>query len=534
MRAQQGTWRHGLSVFASACGHVIVLLALLVAGGHAALAESLSEALASAYMNDPRIDAAISTLRATDESLAVAQSGYRPTVSVNADVDSQRLETEQLSAFSSRTVGGQADGTSHPKGWTIQAQESLFDGYQTVSQVRKADANIRAQREILRNTEQQVLLEAVRAYVNVVRDRAIVKLRQSNVDVLSQELKATEERFAVGEVTKTDVAQAKARLAGAISAREAAEGNRRASEGDFERVIGHAPGVLEVPRPAEHLQPRSLDEAIGIGQSEHPSIASALFQEEAAKHNVDQVYGQMLPSVQLSAQFQQRFDTTTVQEKFEQGQLIARLTVPIYQGGQVAAEVRQAKHQRFSALESIETARLQVRSDVTSTWSQLVSARAQLQSDKVQVESTRIAFDGVKEEEKVGQRTLIDVLDAEQEYLNAQVSLVSDQRDLVFAAYSLVSAVGRLSPSDLGLGTQPYDVEPHYDEVNGKWGGLTIEEDEAFTGKDEPPAPGDISWEPTAVTVDPPEDPNGPVDTSSTTELPKVHGTASWQVTRSK
>lgn len=532
MRAVHGTWRQLQLVLASACSY-ITITALLAVGP--AKAETIQQALASAYRNDPRISSAISQLRAVDESLARAQSGYRPTIFGTADIAAQRVETEQRAFGRPGTVGGAADGESHPKSWSIQASQNLFDGYRTVNGVRQADANIRAQRETLRDTEQRVLLEAVRAFANVIRDRAIVRLRENNVEVLTKELRATEERFAVGEVTKTDVAQARARRAGAISALDLAKANVRASEADYQRVIGHMPGMLEIPDQAKRL-PTSQQEAIEVGQSEHPAIVRALFLEEAARHNIELIYGQLLPELRFDATFQQRFDSSTVQEKFEQAQLLARLTIPLYQGGEIAAQVRQAKHQRQSALQDIETARLQVRADVVATWSQLVAARAQLESDNIQVESTRIALEGVREEEKVGQRTLLDVLDAEQEYLNAQVNRVATQRDLVVAGYTVLAAIGRLSTIELGLGEEVYDAEEHYDEVNGKWIGVAIEEEQMVTGSITPPGEAEpmLPYWSTAVQEaekEPEPDPTVIVDTNDPPETP-AHRSTTWETGR--
>ena len=241
-------------------------------------------------------------------------------------------------------------------------------------------------------------------------------------------------------------------------------------------------GALSEPGIPTHLIPYSLEEAIGLGQSQNPDVIAAAYLEEAAVHNIKRVEAFMLPQVQVDASFTERFDPSPVVKRSETAQIFARMSVPFYQGGQVAAQVRGAKEQRHSRLEDIETARLQVRSDVITAWSQYDAAKAQLVSDRVQVDATRIALEGVREEEKVGQRTLLDVLNAEQEFLNAKVSLAGTERDEVVAAFSLISAVGRLSFEDLGLQTDPYDVESHYREVNGKAWGITIEREEGYEG----------------------------------------------------
>lgn len=439
----------------------------------AARAETLFEALAATYTSNPAINAERARVRARDEDIARAQSGYRPTISGQADVGSQRTETDP---------GSRADGTVHPRSVTLSLSQPIFDGYQTVYGVREAESSVLAQREVLRGIELQTLLDGVTVYVNVIRDQAIVRLRQSNVAVLSEQLSGTEERFAVGEVTKTDVAQARARRAGAVSALELAKSNVRSSIGEYIRIVGHAPGSLQDPRPIDHLLPATLDEAIATGMAEDPDVVSAAFREQASRHTIKRIEGESLPQVRVDALFQERLDPSLLVERQELAQIFARLTVPFYQGGEISARVRQAKQERQGQIEDIEQARVQARSRVVTAWSRLVAARAQLQSDQVQVEATQTALDGVREEEKVGQRTLLDVLDAQQENLDAQVRLVSTRRDLIVAAYSLYAATGRLTASDLGLGVGLYDVEEHFRQTNGKWWGFTIEREDGYSG----------------------------------------------------
>ncbi|MEZ5924547.1 MAG: TolC family outer membrane protein [Hyphomicrobiaceae bacterium] len=458
----------------------LVLAAGLVAGPVSASAETLGEALASAYASNPRINAERARLRATDEELAKAQSGYRPTLFGTADwFMYQRTETEP------RGLASQNDGILNPKVITLNAQQQLYSGGRIVNTVRQADAVILASREQLRGVEQQLFLDGVTAYVNVIRDQEIFRLRQSNVEVLSQELKATEERFAVGEVTKTDVAQARARRAASVSALDLSKANLRSSIADYERVTGHPPTALEEPSARTDLIPAGVEEAIRIGESEHPDVIAAAFFERAAGFAIKTIEGELLPDLRLEATYTDRIDPTRTVDRQEQGAIVARLTVPFYQGGEVQARIRQAKEERVGRLEDIEQARVQVRAQVSSAWSQYVAAQAQIESDRVQVEAAQIALDGVREEEKVGQRTLLDVLDAEQERLNARVQLVTTERNLIVASYSLLASMGRLTATDLSLPTPKYDVEQNYDEVNGKWWGTTIEREEGYEGSTE-------------------------------------------------
>jgi outer membrane protein len=443
----------------------LVVLALLGFGAPPAAAETLPQALASAYRYNPSLDSQRAQLRATDEGVAIANSGYRPNISANADVGVEHSETRPSS---------NSNGTTNPRGYSLSLVQPLFTGFRTTYGVKVAEANVRSGREVLRDTERSVLLEAVTAYMDVVRDQAVVRLQENNVTVLSRELKATEDRFAVGEVTRTDVAQAQARRAGSISALDLAKANLKSSRAAYERIIGHPPSNVADPGPPEGQIPRSLEASLAAGEQENALIISALYQEEAARHTVDQIRGELLPSAQLEATWSERFDPSRNLDESENGSVVGRVNVPIYQGGQVSARVRQAKHTHVARLQQVELVRTQVREAVIAAWSQYQAARAQVQSDKTQVQANQTALAGVREEEKVGQRTLIDVLNAEQELLNAQVQLVTDQRNLVVTGYAVLSAIGRLEAARIGVANEVYDPELHYQEVRRKWYGLSI------------------------------------------------------------
>ncbi|HKZ95831.1 MAG TPA: TolC family outer membrane protein [Hyphomicrobiaceae bacterium] len=430
-----------------------------------AAAESLNEALASAYQYNPRLDAERARLRATDEEVARAMSGFRPVITGNADLNMQHTN---------RRPDDIGEGTIYPKGYSVDLVQPVFRGFQTINAVSESEANVRAGRETLRNVEQSVLLEAVTAYVDVVRDQAVVRLRENNVNVLSRELKATEDRFAVGEVTRTDVAQSQARRAGSVSFLDLARANLKISRAAFERVVGHPPSDLVEPGLRGIRLPQSLEDAIAIGSGENPNVVNALYREQAARYSVDRIRGELLPQVQLEASYEDRFDTTKFIDENETTTVTGRLSVPIYEGGEVRARVRQAKQVQVSLLQEIEQARSETEASVTSAWSQLMAARAQLVSDKVQVEANTTALAGVREEERVGQRTLLDVLDAELELLNSQVLLVTTQRNIIVNTYTVLSAIGRLDVLNLGVAPSVYDPSAHYEEVRRKWFGISI------------------------------------------------------------
>jgi len=444
---------------------LLALTTSLVAVPATGSAETLRQALSSTYKYNPRIDAERARLRATDEEVARANSGYRPQIGFSADVGVEHNETHP-SALS--------NGTTNPRGYTVGLVQPLFTGFQTRNAVGEAESGVRAGRENLRDVERQVLLEAVAAYMDVVRDQAVVRLQENNVAVLTRELKATRDRFAVGEVTRTDVAQAEARRAGAISSLDLARANLKTSRATYERVIGNPPNNLRDPGPPDHYLPKSLGEATAIAEQENALIVGALYREQAARYTVDRIRGELLPSAELEANWTDRYDSGRFTDRNETGSVTGRVTVPIYQGGEVAARVRQAKHIHVSRLQEIEQVRTEVREAVIAAWSQLQAARAQVQSDRTQVEANQTALTGVREEEKVGQRTLLDVLNAEQELLNAQVQQVTDERNLVVAGYAVISAIGRLDANRLEVASYVYDPELHYEEVRRKWWGVSI------------------------------------------------------------
>ena len=469
---QRDVVRHRAGVISRPALAICVAFGML--GGGGVKAEDLSAALASAYRANPGLEAERARLRASDEEVPRAKSGYRPRVTGNADAGVRHSNTNPPL---------RSDGKTRPRGFDVQVTQPVFRGFRTVNAVREAEANVRAARASLRSIEQTTLLEGVTAYVDVIRDQAIVRLRQNNVRVLSKELRATKDRFNVGEVTRTDVAQARARRAGAVSQLDLAKANLRSSRAEYERVIGHPPSGLIEPQPLDARLPRSLSEALEIAQAENPNVISAAFLEQAARHAVDRIHGEFLPEVNLEAEYQRRYNSSRVVRDTESASITGRVTVPLYQAGDVSARVRQAKQTAEGRLRDIEQARVRARADVVSAWSRLISARAKLVSDRIQVSANQTALTGVRKEEEVGQRTLLDVLDAEQELLDAQVQLAITRRDLVVASYSVLSAVGRLTAADLSLPVAIYDNESYYRLVREKWWGVTVTRDAGYVAE---------------------------------------------------
>lgn len=430
-----------------------------------AQAESLKQALTSAYMTNPGLDAQRASLRASDEEVPRAKAGYRPTISGSGDASV---------AHSNTSPSGAGDGETHSKGVGLSMSQPLFRGFRVFNSVNVAEASVRAAREALRLTEQTTLTEAIAAYNDVVRDQAILRVRENNVKVLTNELRATQERFAVGEVTKTDVAQAQARRAGSLSALDLAKSNLRTSLGNYERTIGHPAGQVVEPPPLEKALPKSLNEAIQIALAEHPSVVQTVYNEQVARHQIDLIRGELLPTVSMDASYAHRYEPSRTIDQSETTTVTGRVAWQFWNGGEVESRIRQAKHTAVSRLQQIEQAKAVVQGNVVAAWSTLIATRAAVISDLQQVESNRTALAGVREEEKVGQRTLLDVLNAEQELLNSEVTLFTDKRNLVVASYGVLNAVGRLNSVELKLNSNVYDETAHYDEVKRKVFGTGI------------------------------------------------------------
>jgi outer membrane protein len=430
-----------------------------------AVAETLREALAHAYRANPRLDAERARLRATDEDVPRAKAGFRPQINGSVDTSKQRFETDPKN-FN--------NGDTRPWGYSVTLSQSVFSGFTTTNAVNEAEADVRAGREQLRTVEQQVLVEAVTAYADVVRDTRVVKLREANVAALSRLVEATEARRAVREVTRTDVAQAQARRARSVSQLDGARSSLKASQAAFEKVVGRPPQALSPPTPPGRHLPRTLDEALGIAEKESPVVVGALYREQAARFTVGRIRGELLPEVKLKASYGKRFDPTRTIDEQEQASVAGRVSVPFYDGGETSARVRQAKHTHVSRLQEVEQARTEAQAGTTQAWARFAAARAQIKSDTAQVEANRIAVEGVREEERAGQRSLLDVLNAEQELLDAEVALANSRREMIVASYTLLSQIGRMSAVELDLVEGAYDPVAHYEEVRSKWFGIDI------------------------------------------------------------
>jgi outer membrane protein len=444
-----------------------------------ARADSIAQSLALTYSTNPQLSAERARLRSVDEQLAIAQSGYRPTVNGAADVTYTNQQTSPSSA---------GDGPNVSKGYSVTLNQPLYSGGRTKASVSEADATIRSNRENLRAIENSVLFDAVTAHMNVIRDRALVRVNDANIEVLERQLQQSQARFTAGELTKTDVEQARASLAAGQSALELARGNLQASEAFYLQVVGKPANGIKDARPPERMLPRSLKDAIATAIEEAPTVLANAYAEQASLHSVDRIFSQLLPQVDLTASFSDRLDPSPFVDRSTTTTITTQVTIPIYDAGSVRAQVRQAKELRQGRLYDIAQAREVARQSVVAAWASLTSTRAQITSQQIQVEASQTALTGVRAEEQVGQRTQLDILDAEQTLLNARTNLISSRRDLVVNAYRVIAATGRLTATDLSLGVEPYDVELHYSETNGRAWGIRIEREEGYAGA-LPPAP---------------------------------------------
>jgi TolC family type I secretion outer membrane protein len=443
----------------------------VVSAGQTAWAQTLKEALIKAYQTNPSLEAERARLRATDEGVAQALSNWRPTVSVSGDAGVTNSET------TIKTTGRTTDSTLHPRGASLSVSQNVFRGGRTLAATSRAENQIKADRARLSSIEQTVLLETVTAYVNVVRDQAIVELNFNNERVLQRQLEATQDRFRVGEVTRTDVSQAESRLSRAQADRIRAEGNLIQSRAAFRTAIGELPKNLEAPDPID-ISLTSEEEAVTRAREQSYTVLQAKYTEDVARDQIDEVFGEMLPSVSVTGELSRRDELSSTIEDQDSASITGRVSIPLYQSGGVASRVRAAKQTAGQRRNEYLTAVRDAVEGATQAWESLQTARAQIDAFAAEVRSADIALEGVKQEALVGSRTVLDVLDAEQELLDARVSLVTAQRDLVVATYSLRAVVGNLTAGKLGLEIELYDPTRHYEDTRGRWFGIGIEGEE--------------------------------------------------------
>jgi len=437
------------------------VLASLGLAGPSASAQSLEEAMAKAYQDNPTLQSRRAQLRAIDEGVPQALSGWRPSVELSGAVSGLRTRQNLNPRNDTRTT----------RSLQLEIRQNLYNGGSTEADVAAAEADVLAERARLLSTEQTVLFDAVSAYMDVVRDQAVFALNEQNERRLRRQLEATRDRFEVGEVTRTDVAQAESRLSRASSDRIRAAGNLEVSRAAYERVVGAPPGELEQPTGLVEL-PGSRGEAVELASARNPDVSATIYDRRSALSVIDSQVGDLLPDLDLIGTASHNRKTVSTDSEQNDLRLTAELTVPIYQQGFETSEVRAAKQRARQALDDIEEARRAATEDATSAWETYRTSLAEIEAIREEVRAAEIALEGVQQEATVGQRTVLDVLDAEQELLDARVSLVEAERDLLVARYDLLVAVGGMTARDLGLAVDYYDPYGHYGAVRDQFWGL--------------------------------------------------------------
>ncbi len=438
-------------------------------------AEDLFSVLGQTYQTNPTLLSAQAYLRSIDENIAIAKSSWRPSLALTADA----TYTEQKFKDYPSEAGSMPDkytNDSYEAGAVLS--QNLFEGFKTQNSIKYAESLALAGLANLTNTEQEVLLSAAVAYVDLQKERSILDLQINQEQVLRRHLQSYEKRFEVGDLTKTDVAQAKARLQGAITDRITAEGNVQTAIANYVKIVGSQPPKNTAVNDLSKLIPQSLDTCLKITEKNNPMIILAQNNYESSQYNTDIRKGDLMPVLNLNAGFgyQHKQPIPQIKDDYD-GQYAsvgAKLTIPLYQGGGEYARIRQAKQLQDQAFIQIQETKRAVIKMTTEAWDIMTATKASIDSVKAQIEASKLALDGTIRESEVGSRTVLDVLNAEQEYLTYQTQLVEVNRNLLVSKLNLLSAMGKLTHQGLNLKVEKYDPLVYKDKSQNKWIGTTI------------------------------------------------------------
>jgi outer membrane protein len=432
-----------------------------------AYAETLNEALISAYQSNPQLNASRAQQRATDENVPQALAGYRPQIVASLSAALQPVRN----LLPDNTVQ-----TATLKPWTIgvTVTQNLFNGFKTANSVRVAEFQVLSGREALRNVGQGVLLDAVTAYMNVIANQALLETQRSNVTFLRETLSITKKRLDAGDVTPTDTAQAEARLSRGLADLNAAEVAFESSRAIYTQVIGNLPGNLAPAQTVDRFVPRTRQETLDTTIRENPAVVAASYDVDVATTSIGVAESSLLPQANVVGNISRSFDgdINLGTKRNDQATLAGQLTVPIYDGGTAASQTRQAKETAVQSRLVLEQVRNQARTAAISAWISSEGTKVALAAAETEVKSAAIALQGVRREAQAGQRTTIDVLNSQQDLTAAKSRQILAQRDRVIASYTLLSAIGRLDVRTLGLNTPDYLPEVHYHQVRDAWHGL--------------------------------------------------------------
>jgi outer membrane protein len=433
----------------------------------AAYAESLPEALAKAYQTNPQLNAERARQRATDENVPQALAGYRPQIVASLSAGLQAVRD---------LLPNNVIQSANLKPWQIgvTVTQTLFNGFKTANSVRVAELQVRSGREALRNVGQGVLLDAVTAYTNVLANQSLVEAQRANVAFLQETLGITQKRLNAGDVTPTDTAQAEARLSRGRADLNAAEVNLAVSQATYAQVIGNPPAQLRSAETVDRYLPRSRDDATGLAFKEHPAVMAAGFDVDVASTTIRVAESSLMPTITLQGSASRSKDNDPTLGTFgtDQASVTGQLTQPIYDGGTADSQTRQAKEVAAQSRLVLDQVRNQARTAAIGAWVANEGAKVAVAASESEVRAATVALQGVQKEAAGGQRTTVDVLNSQQDLVQAKARLIGAQRDRVIASYTLLSAIGRLDVKTLALNTPDYLPEVHYHQVRDAWHGL--------------------------------------------------------------
>ena len=423
-----------------------------------------------AYQHNPSLEAQRASLRAVDEQVSQALSNWRPSIDATASAGKTYQYTPELAPFQNPNFSGTE------RSYGAQVKQPLFRGFRTVAETEAAEKRVLAGRAKLESAEQQLFLDTASAYLGVLRDEAVLELERRHETVLEDKLKETGERSTAGELTGTDVRQAESRLARARVSRYQAESALTQDRAAFARLVGNAPGTLKAPTLVLDA-PRTLADIVHVAESRNPDVVAAQFAVEEADAEIRLNKGSLLPEVDLIGNTTRGYaQDISIPGREDSSQVLVQLTVPLYRSGTDYSKARAAQQTYSQRRDELDEARRKAHETADNSWASLQSSQSALEADSGEVDAASNALEGVKEENKVGTRTTLDVLNAEQELLDARIDQVKSRRDRDFAVLQIKAAVGTLTAERLRLPVEPYDPRRHYEDVRGQWAGFSQED----------------------------------------------------------
>jgi outer membrane protein len=422
----------------SALAAAVALAMISLARPSSAVAETLNDALTRAYQENAVLNAQRSGALATRQNVTRAQAGYRPKLNASGDVGG-------YSESNRYADGSRSDLMMAPRGVGVSLSQNVFDGFRTPNLVRQAEAlNLEAD-SVSRNIEQNTLLSAVAAYMDVLADTAILDRVRKSIAALSEQLRQIRGRHDFADVTKIDVAQVESRLASAKAQENVAEGNLRTSMANYRQIVGIAPNQLAPARAIDQFIPPSLDEVIACALRDNPAIHAAAFGVDSAQLQPAIIRGERLPTLTLNGTLARRHDVNYRGDEQSAASVVARISIPLYDGGEIAARTSQAKHIATQRTYEATAVRDQIRATASTAWAQFHAAKERVANQRTQLSAAKTALSGIREQWVLGDRTMREVLDAEQEFLSAEVNLIVAERDRIVASYAIAKAIGRLT-----------------------------------------------------------------------------------------